>query len=186
MNILLHACCAPCAIIPAEDLAKEHSITLYWYNPNIHPVKEYLERRKAMDVLAESHGYALLDQKEYDSNKFLLRALEYPENRCRMCYLTRMTRCAELAGEKGFEAFSTSLLYSPYQDHELIKSICTEISVRSGVRFIYRDWRSHYREGVVLSRELKLYRQKYCGCLLSERERYEKKLKKYISTSVVS
>ena len=91
------------------------------------------------------------------------------DSRCRMCYCLRLGFAARYAKEKGFDAFTTSLLISPYQDHELITELAGNFASEFGVEFYYEDFRSHFREGQRMAREMNIYRQKYCGCILSSR-----------------
>ena len=104
----------------------------------------------------------------------------YPDfdYRCGFCYALRLEEAAATAKEQGFESFTTSLLISPYQNHELLKQIGEEMGEKYGVVFLYRDFRLRFREGQERARELGLYMQKYCGCIFSEEDRYIKKKKK--------
>jgi predicted adenine nucleotide alpha hydrolase (AANH) superfamily ATPase len=91
--------------------------------------------------------------------------------RCTFCYRLRLEKTAALAKEQGFDAFSTTLLISPYQNHELLKSTAVEVAQSIGTEFLYRDFRPHFREGQGEARRLGLYRQKYCGCIFSDAAR---------------
>ncbi|MEG2351563.1 MAG: epoxyqueuosine reductase QueH [Bacilli bacterium] len=97
------------------------------------------------------------------------------ENRCGFCYLMRLEKAAKYAKENGFDAFSTTLLISPYQNHELLKNTALIIEKKYGIKFLYRDFRPGFRQGQNKAREIGLYMQKYCGCIFSEEERYTKK-----------
>ena len=101
------------------------------------------------------------------------------ETRCQdYCYPVRLEQTAKYAKENGYEAFSTTLLVSPYQKHEELKNIGEQIAKKYGLQFLYRDFRTGFREGQAKARELGMYMQKYCGCIFSEEERYEKQIKK--------
>lgn len=100
------------------------------------------------------------------------------DNRCGYCYLCRLEKTAKYAKENGFDAFSTTLLISPYQDHELLKKTGDMLSKKYGIEFLYKDFRPGFRYGQNKARELGLYMQKYCGCVFSEEERYEKLINK--------
>jgi len=102
--------------------------------------------------------------------------------RCRYCYESRMEVVARTAKENGFDAFTTTLLVSPYQNHELLIEVCEEMAKKYNIKFYYRDFREGFREGQAMARELGLYMQKYCGCIYSEEERYEKQINKLISS----
>lgn len=173
MKVLLHACCGPCAIVPLRGLRSEGvDVFGVFANPNIHPSTEWARRREALGVLAEAEGFRLLPDAAYDAQEWM-RAVAFREGeRCRVCYHLRLRHTAHLARRGRFEAFSTTLLYSRFQRHELIREIGEAVGSELGVPFLYRDWREGWAEGVAASRAMGLYRQSYCGCLLSEQERY--------------
>ena len=173
---LLHICCAPCSIRCIETLRAEGIEPVgYWYNPNIHPYTEYRSRKTALQDYAASIGMKLSINDDYGLRSFV-RAI-YPdlEDRCEVCYRLRMEETARRAAEEGYTHFSTTLLISPYQNHELIVRIAEEAAEKHGVSFLYRDFRPFFREGQQKARESELYMQKYCGCVFSEEERYRKK-----------
>jgi predicted adenine nucleotide alpha hydrolase (AANH) superfamily ATPase len=93
----------------------------------------------------------------------------FPE-RCMYCYLLRLNQTAKKAKEMGFDAFSTTLLVSPYQKHEELTLIGKQLGQKYGLDFYYRDWRPFFREGQKEAKEMELYRQKYCGCIYSKQE----------------
>jgi epoxyqueuosine reductase len=177
-RVLLHICCGPCAIAPILHL-KEAGwlVTGLFYNPNIQPAMEYLRRRDALARVA-----AILDLEvlydDYDPIPHLRQSLADPQNRCRPCWDSRLDRVAATARTIGCDAFSSSLLYSKYQDHEALKSLGQDQAAAHGVPFLYQDFRIFWDEGVALSRQWEIYRQPYCGCVLSELDRYAKKLRK--------
>ena len=173
MKLLLHACCGPCACYPAKSLSGEGvDFTLLYYNPNIHPYKEFKHRLAALRELAEKQDYRLIIDKTYPLEECVKGMLEEPVVRCAFCYRMRLRYTAKYAADNGFTAFSTTLLYSPYQKHELIVQAAEAAAQEFGLKFYYQDWRPHYQEGVDISLALGLYRQPYCGCVFSERDRY--------------
>ena len=173
MKLLLHACCGPCACYPAKALSGQGvDFTLLYYNPNIHPYKEFKRRLSALRELAEKQDYRLIIDKTYPLEECVKGMLEEPVVRCGFCYRMRLRYAAKFAADHGFTAFSTTLLYSPYQKHELIVLAATAAAEEFGVDFYYQDWRPYYQEGVDISLALGLYRQPYCGCVFSERDRY--------------
>jgi len=95
-------------------------------------------------------------------------------DKCFECYKIRLDKTACFAAQNGYSAFSTTLLISLYQNHEKIKEICLEMAVKYNIDFLYRDFRSFFREGQAEAREKGMYMQKYCGCIFSEEERYSK------------
>lgn len=149
-----------------------------WYNPNIHPVTEYRARRDALILHAKNIDMPLFIEDDYGLREFV--RLVYPnlEDRCGRCYDIRLDFAAKYARDNGYDSFSTSLLISPYQKHELIIETAEEKAKKYGVKFLYRDFRPYFREGQQKARELGYYMQKYCGCVFSEEERYIRKLKK--------
>ena len=178
MNILLHACCGPCSCYPTKHLTEEgHTFTILHFNPNIHPYKEFKHRLNTLREFCELKKYKLVVDKSYPLEECVRGMLEEPTIRCAYCYRVRMEYAAKYAKENGFEAFSTTLLVSPYQKHDLIKQIAEEASKKYDIPFYYEDYRVGYQEGVDISLELDMYRQPYCGCVFSERDRYEKKPK---------
>ena len=173
MKLLLHACCGPCACYPTKVLSEQGvDFTLLYYNPNIHPYKEFKRRLSALRELAEKQDYKLVIDKTYPLEECVKGMLEEPVVRCMFCYRMRLRYTAKYASDHGFTAFSTTLLYSPYQKHELIVKAAEAASEEFGVEFFYQDWRPYYQEGVDISLALGLYRQPYCGCVFSERDRY--------------
>ena len=173
MKLLLHCCCAPCAIACIESLAAEGiAPELLWFNPNIHPLAEYHSRRDALVSWASAQTLPLHSIGEYGLALFLQRIgtdTQAPQ-RCEICYRMRLKQAAEYAAERGFDAFSTSLLISPYQKHETIRRLGEEAAEQHGIAFLYRDFRPLFREGQSRARALGLYRQKYCGCGFSNEE----------------
>ncbi|MDR1736758.1 MAG: epoxyqueuosine reductase QueH [Oscillospiraceae bacterium] len=175
MKTLLHVCCAPCAVACVKSLEEEgFSPHGFFYNPNIHPFAEYTARLDTLTGFASSNGLALTVRGEYALRPFLSRV--WPdktdgEARCAECYDMRMDAAAAFAAENGFQSFTTTLLISPYQRHDLIREKARLAAQKHGVDFLYRDFRPLFREGQRAARELGLYRQKYCGCVFSEGER---------------
>ncbi len=182
MNLLLHMCCGPCSCYPVKVL-REQGIepTGYFFNPNIHPYKEWDMRLKAAEEFAARSEMKIITDKHYMLRDFLRRALaaEQVENgRCRMCYTWRLEETARYAAENGFDAFASTLFYSIYQQHELMKETAEHFAKVYGVKFHYEDFRPGWQEGIDMSVEMGLYRQPYCGCIFSEEERYSRELRK--------
>ncbi len=175
MKLLLHICCAPCSVACIEHLRADGIEPVgFWYNPNIHPVTEYRQRRDCLIDYAESIGLQLEVDDVYGLRPFVQAVSDNIDGRCTYCYETRLERTAKFASENGFEAFTTTLSISPYQDFESICKIGDRLGIRYGVPFLPKDFRPYYREGRTKARSLGLYMQKYCGCVFSEEERYLK------------
>lgn len=182
MRILLHMCCGPCAIMPLKRLLDEGcEVTGYFYNPNIHPLAEYLRRREGAAQVAAKYGIKMLwalNEEDYDSIAWMRMMHGREESRCPYCWEQRLDKTAATAAALGFEAFSSSLLYSRYQNHEVITKLGHARAEAHGTGFLHRDFRVDWQAGIDTSKEWGIYRQQYCGCLFSENERYAKALKK--------
>ncbi|MFZ5585872.1 MAG: epoxyqueuosine reductase QueH [Thermodesulfobacteriota bacterium] len=173
MRVLLHICCAPCALMPVDSLRAEGlELMGLFYNPNIQPYQESRRRLEALTGWAGATGLDLIVQDEYELEAWLRRAAFRETERCRFCHHQRLLRAAQVARRGGFDAFSTTLLYSVRQKHELVREMAEAAAAETGVAFIHRDWRPRWQEGQAESRRLGLYRQAYCGCIYSERDRY--------------
>lgn len=176
-GILLHTCCAPCTTYVRPKLEENgFSVTGFFYNPNIHPYTEYEKRLSSLKLYAALTELPMIFQENYELEEYL-EEIEFGQlpKRCEICYRLRLGKTAQAAQENGFEFFSTTLLISPHQKHELLKSIGEEIAAASGLKFYYEDFRSGFSESRRRAREMNLYRQKYCGCLFSEKETFFKK-----------
>lgn len=177
MKLLLHICCAPCSAACIKVLREENiDIVGYWYNPNIHPFKEYDNRLKALKEYSKMISLNVIYDDFYGLDEFVKNTVNIIDNRCGYCYLSRMERVVKYAHDNGYDAFSSTLFISPYQKHDLLKSICEKLSKKYNIKFLYRDFRPYYELGREMFRETGLYMQKYCGCIFSERERYEKEI----------
>ena len=178
-KVLLHSCCAPCSIYCVDTLRSEgiEPVSL-WFNPNIHPWTEYDARRTTLLQYGEIAGLDVRVLENYGLRDFVRAVAEDIEHRCRHCYSIRLGTAAKYAAENGFSAYTSSLLISPYQNHELLREVGESMAKQYGVEFLYRDFRPGFREGQNKARELDLYMQKYCGCVFSEEDRYAKKIEK--------
>ena len=173
MRLLLHTCCAPCSIYCIKTLRKEKiEPTVYWYNPNIHPYTEYKKRKEALELYTSSISVKAIFEDYYGLKEFTKNVINRIDIRCEYCYRTRLEKTAKYAKENGYDSFTTTLLISPYQNHDLIKKVGKDLEKEYGIKFVYKDFRDGFREGQRKARELELYMQKYCGCIFSEEERY--------------
>ena len=180
MRLLFHSCCGPCVSGCLEILRTENiSPELFWYNPNIHPYTEYSSRRDSLAQLSAAENLELIMIDDYGLNDFIRGIGTHLEDgpkteealRCLYCYRIRLEKTAAHAAENGYDAFSTSLLVSPYQRHDVIRNMGGELAEQHKVAFLYRDFREHFREGQNKARDRGLYMQKYCGCIFSADER---------------
>ncbi len=173
MRVLLHICCAPCAIYTVQALREEgHEVYGYFFNPNIHPYQEYLRRRDTLAQYAESINLPVIFDTGYDLEGFLREMVFREKDRCRFCYRLRLNQAAHIAKKGKFDAVSTTLLYSKFQKHDLIADIGRETAGRRNIDFLYRDFREGWKQGIEKSKKLGMYRQQYCGCIYSEKERF--------------
>lgn len=171
-KILLHTCCAPCSTYVIKKLKEEgyEDITSYWYNINIHPYTEYKARLEALIEYTKMINIPLIIEADYGIREFTKAVIEDIDKRCGFCYRSRLEKTVKYAKGHGYDAFTTTLLVSPYQKHELIKQIAEELAEEYGIEFIYIDFREGFREGQQIARDAGLYMQKYCGCIYSEYE----------------
>ena len=173
MKLLLHICCAPCAVHPLAVL-RERDIAVmgYFHKSNIHPYSECLKRQQTLEDYSAVVDLKVIYQEDYDMETFLRKAAFREAERCRYCYYDRLKSTALMARHGQFDSFSSTLLYSRFQKHDLIREIGEALGRETGVRFYYEDFRSGWKSGIEASKRLGLYRQQYCGCIYSEKERF--------------
>jgi epoxyqueuosine reductase len=184
-RILLHTCCGPCTIYPLKRLrSRAWDVHGFFYNPNIHPYQEFARRLAALQDLAALRQFHLIVRPDYDLTEFLRQVVFREAQRCTYCYSVRLEAAARLAKKSGFDAFTTTLLYSQRQKHDVIQTIAAEAARKYSIPFYYEDFRSGWKEGQEEARQLGLYRQQYCGCVYSEQERFAKTLGKGPGTGI--
>jgi len=172
MRLLLHTCCAPCLIEPLDRLRDAYDVTVAYANPNVHPWAEYERRRDTLREYAATRGIDVIEP-PYDPASWAERVgplANAGAERCRACYALRLGQAADYAATHGFDAVATTLTVSPYQDAAAISEEGERAAKRASVRYIDRDYRASYPEATRRSRELGMYRQNYCGCVLSDVE----------------
>jgi predicted adenine nucleotide alpha hydrolase (AANH) superfamily ATPase len=170
---LLHICCAPCATYTARTLREAGAILSgYWYNPNIQPYSEHEKRRNSLFGYASEIGLPMMWAPAYDMIEHLnaINGREQEGMRCQVCYRLRLESTARVAAERGFQAYSTTLLISPYQDLAAIRQIGDEFARTYGVEFYWENLRRGLGEQHRLAQDHALYLQRYCGCVYSEWE----------------
>ena len=175
--ILLHVCCAPCSTYTITQLRSQgFGVTGFWYNPNIHPWLEHEKRHESMVSYAEEIRLPMIRYEIYEMPLFLRAVVgkERFRQRCSICYRLRLEKTAAVAEEHGFDAITTTLLISPYQDQEMIQRMGEQIARQHGLEFHYENFRQGWSERGHMTRTHDLYRQQYCGCIYSEWERYNK------------
>nr|DAI63221.1 MAG TPA: hypothetical protein [Caudoviricetes sp.] len=178
-KLLLHSCCAPCSVYCVDTLRADGiEPTSLWFNPNIHPWTEYDARRRTLLEYGEKEHVEVHILEDYGLRDFVRAVSADIDHRCAHCYTIRLGTAAKYAADHGYDAFTSSLLISPYQNHELLKTVGETMGKKYGVEFYYRDFRPGFREGQAKAREMGLYMQKYCGCIFSEEDRYSTKIEK--------
>ena len=184
-RILLHICCAPCSSATLERLQDRFDVDFYFYNPNIEPFEEFSKRageaRRFVREFRPDGGVRVIVA-DYDHTAFEAIAKgreDLPERgeRCRLCYELRMRAAAEYAKAHGYDAFTTSLSISPHKSSAWINEIGLALERELGIPFVWSDFKKKdgYHRSIQLSKEYGLYRQDWCGCIYSRRERERQK-----------
>lgn len=181
-KLLLHSCCGPCSSSVLQTLAQKFSITLLYYNPNIWPETEYIRRLGEQQALLQQLPLArpvTFVQASYNTQMFYAAAkgLEaQPEGgaRCAACFTLRLTQAAQEAQKRGIGWFTTTLSVSPHKNAALLNQLGQQAAARHGLHYLPSDFKKEdgYRRSLALSRQYGLYRQDYCGCAFSYRQRY--------------
>ena len=170
---LIHICCAHCAAYTVAYWREQgYEAAGYWYNPNIHPYAEHQARLESTIKLAEEAGLPMIVAEGYDMPEYFRQVSGHEDERCRHCFDLRLLMTAEAAREHGYDAFTSTLLISPHQHHELLKEIGERVAGDTGVTFLYADLRKRYSDSRHITKPMELYRQQYCGCIYSEVERF--------------
>ena len=178
-KLLLHACCGPCSSYVIEYLSKYFNITIYYYNPNIYPKEEYERRlnelKKFVSVFNNKVKVVeeLYNQKDYDTTVIGLEQLGEKSVRCYRCYQFRMEKAAVYAKENNYDYFTTTLSISPHKNSKWINEIGSILEEKYNIKYLYSDFKKKegYKRSLELSKEYNLYRQDYCGCKYSKKER---------------
>jgi len=179
MSVLLHICCGPCTTYPLEVLKGEGmKVHGFFYNPNIHPYQEFRKRLEAVELIASRENLPVEYHWEYGLRDYLRKIVYNEDNRCELCYDMRLREVVAQAKKMRVDAFTTTLLYSRYQNHDLIRYKAEKLAEQNNLPFFYHDFRKGWQQGVDMSKEMGLYRQSYCGCIYSEQERYDKHFRK--------
>ncbi len=177
MKLLLHICCAPCAtgVIKKLNIDGNVNYTGLYYNPNIHPAVENQNRCNSVISLSKDEGFEVIYNNTLMLDYWKEKLDGEKLKRCGICYAYRIDKTAQTAKERGFEAFTTTLLVSPWQDHDRIIKIAESASKKYNIPFLYQDFRPYYREGKNDAYKRGYYLQKYCGCIFSYNESDHKK-----------
>jgi epoxyqueuosine reductase len=175
-KLLLHTCCAPCAIYVVQELSKEYDLSLYYFNSNIHPQTEYQKRLQEIISWANKNDIKLIEAEYKPEEWFIIaKGLEDESEggkRCLECFQYRLEATAKLAKEDKFDLFSTTLSISPHKDAVAINKIGSALGKQYEVEFLEADWKKNngFKIACQLSKEQNFYRQDYCGCTFSKRK----------------
>lgn len=182
-SLLLHSCCAPCSSYCLEYLSQYFKITVLYYNPNLYPAEEYdrrvFEQRRLVASLPVKYPVSLAEikgePKEFYSAVKGLESIKEGGERCFACFRLRLEKTAEYAKKNGFDFFTTTLTISPLKNAQKLNEIGEKAGEKFGVRHLPSDFKKKngYLRSVELSKVYGLYRQDYCGCIFSKREREE-------------
>lgn len=181
-RLLLHSCCAPCSTQVIKRLMENFNIEVFFFNPNIYPKDEYMKRLEEQRRLVNEMGldYRVVDigfkdELFYESIKGLEHLGEGSE-RCNNCFELRLRETAKYARENNFDYFATTLTISPMKNAQVINKIGEKTAEEYGVKFLYSDFKKEngFKKSIEISKDFDLYRQDYCGCVFSKRERDER------------
>ncbi len=179
MRILVHICCAPCALHCFPRIKEEfEEVFGFWYNPNIHPFIEYKKRLDSVKNWAEKTGIRVIYQEKYELKDFLREVVYRESKRCSICYYLRFKKTAIFARRGKFDYFGSTLLSSPHQNYDLMRAIAEEVAREYSIKPYLKPYREGWKESRELSKKMGLYHQQYCGCIYSEEERFKGKKEK--------
>jgi predicted adenine nucleotide alpha hydrolase (AANH) superfamily ATPase len=183
-KLLLVTCCAPCTPYIIEQLKEKFALTIYFYNPNIHPEEEYQMRKLEMEGYAASLGLPFIEG-DYDVKRWqdMTEGLHHePEGgfRCEICFSMRINRACQFASENGFKIFATTFALSPYKHKQMIYKLCRNYASDYGLKFLDFDFRKHdgFKMSMQMSKRMDFYMQHYCGCMYSLQETEERRSKR--------
>jgi len=177
MKILVHICCAPCAVFCFPRLREEFDEVMgLWYNPNIHPFEEYQKRLEAVRKWAQETGIRVIYEDKYELKEFLREVVYRESYRCRICYYLRFKKAAIFARRGRFDYFGSTLIASPHQNQNLIKDVAKSVGEEFRVKPYLKSFRKGWRESRELSKSMGLYHQQYCGCIYSEEEKFKSRV----------
>lgn len=180
-KLLLHSCCAPCSTYVLEYLNQYFDITVFYYNPNIYPREEFFmrvsEQERLINTMFEDNSVGFIEG-EYDDNRFYeavkgLEQLGEGSQRCYECFKLRFEETAKKAIDRGFEYFTTTLSISPHKNSQILNELGNEIAEKYGIKYLFSDFKKKngYKRSCELSQQFGIYRQNYCGCVFSKKER---------------
>lgn len=172
-KLLLHVCCAPCSVAVIDELKGSYNLTVYFYNPNIYPLDEYLKRKAEVIKICEEWKIPMIDA-DYETDKWenVIKGLEKEQEggkRCLTCFTLRLNKAGEYASKNGFDIFATTLTSGRNKKADVIHPLGVGVATKLGLKFLDTDWKTGGRQekSNKLCAEKNIYRQKYCGCKYS-------------------
>ena len=180
-KLLLHSCCAPCSSYCLELLSQYFEVTVFYYNPNIYPPEEYTmrveEQERFVEEFPAKHKISFVEG-SYDTDMFYamtkgMEHLKEGSERCFACYELRLRESAAYAKDKGYDFFTTTLSISPLKNAQKLNEIGKNLEEEYGVSYLYSDFKKQngYKRSTEISNEYDMYRQYYCGCVYSKKQR---------------
>jgi len=180
-KLLIHSCCAPCSSYCLEILSQYFEITVFYYNPNIYPPEEYEmrveEQARFVEQFPAKHKITFVEG-AYDTNRFydMAKGMEHLKEggeRCFACYELRLRETCEYAKAHGFDFFTTTLSISPLKNAQKLNEIGAALENEYGMKYLYSDFKKQngYKRSTEISKEYDMYRQYYCGCVFSKKQR---------------
>ena len=174
-KLLLHSCCGPCSTTAITRLSQEYDVTVYYYNPNIYPEEEFIKRQEAQKQFLQKYNPEIkLIEGKWENNEYedIIKGFESAVEggeRCKYCFLLRLSKTANLAKTLNYDLFATTLTVSPHKNAKLINEIGAEVGAKVGVEYLPSDFKKQdgYLQSIKMSKEYDLYRQNYCGCKYS-------------------
>jgi len=172
-KLLLQVCCGPCVAGIFTELQEQYDLTVYFYNPNIHPQEEYKKRREEVVKLCEELSINFIEG-EYNTEDWFAWAREYAEEReggerCSKCFAMRLEQTAKFAKENNFDIFASTLTSGRNKPADVINPLGESLGEKYGVEFLAEDWKKKGRQekGLQVCKAKDIYRQHYCGCIYS-------------------
>lgn len=174
-KLLLHSCCGPCSTTAITRLSQEYDVTVYYYNPNIYPEEEFIKRQETQKQFLQKYNPEIkLIEGVWENNEYedIIKGFEGSVEggeRCKYCFLLRLSKTANLAKTQNYDLFATTLTVSPHKNAKLINEIGSEVGAKVGVEYLPSDFKKQdgYLQSIKMSKEYDLYRQNYCGCKYS-------------------
>ncbi len=172
-KLLLHVCCGPCSTYCVSELMKDYEVTMFFYNPNIHPSGEHTKRFENARKVSKELNIPMIEG-AYSPEEWLKMITGYEEEpeggkRCKICFSIRLAESARYAKEHGFQCFTTTMTISPHKDSDVINRLGEHLAGQHKLEWVTSDFKQNdgFKKSIEMSKKMELYRQKYCGCFYS-------------------